>query len=76
MSIFLVDLLGPIGNSIEAKPTANLVHHESNERVFGDMEIPAENMIGVTRQYQVAPISIDLTLAYLAEHMRGLPQSF
>jgi alkylation response protein AidB-like acyl-CoA dehydrogenase len=35
-----------------------------------------ERKLRETRLYQVAPISTNLVLAYLAEHVLGLPRSF
>lgn len=46
MSIFLVDLRQAIGNGLTVQPIENMVHHETNELFFSDLEIPAENLIG------------------------------
>ncbi len=35
-----------------------------------------ERKFRVTRLYQVAPISTNLILSYLAEHVHGLPRSY
>jgi len=41
-----------------------------------DVENDIERKFRETRLYQVAPISTNLVLAYLAEHVLGLPRSF
>jgi acyl-CoA dehydrogenase len=46
LSIFLVDLRAAMGHGMTAKPIANMVNHETSELFFGDLEIPAENLIG------------------------------
>ena len=50
MSIFIVDLHQAIGKGIEVRPIANMVNHETNEVFFDNLEIPAENLIGVEGQ--------------------------
>ena len=47
MSIFLVDLRDAIGNGMAVRPIANMVNHETNELFFENLEIPAENLIGL-----------------------------
>ena len=39
-------------------------------------EYDVERKFRETRLYQVAPISTNLVLAYVAEHMLGLPRSY
>ena len=39
-------------------------------------EYDVERKFRETRLYQVAPISTNLILSYVAEHMLGLPRSF
>jgi acyl-CoA dehydrogenase len=39
-------------------------------------EYDIERKFRETRLYQVAPISTNLILAYIAEHVLGLPRSF
>ncbi|HZY22945.1 MAG TPA: acyl-CoA dehydrogenase family protein, partial [Beijerinckiaceae bacterium] len=39
-------------------------------------EYDVERKFRETRLYQVAPISTNLILAYLAEHMLGMPRSY
>jgi acyl-CoA dehydrogenase len=41
-----------------------------------DAEYDVERKFRETRLYQVAPISTNLILSYLAEHVLGLPRSF
>jgi acyl-CoA dehydrogenase len=50
MSIFIVDLHQAIGHGLSVRPIPNLVNHETNELFFDQLEIPAENMIGVEGQ--------------------------
>ncbi len=50
MSIFLVDLREAIGNGLTVRPIANMVNHETNELFIENLEIPAENLIGVEGQ--------------------------
>jgi acyl-CoA dehydrogenase len=41
-----------------------------------DAEYDIERKFRETRLYQVAPISTNLILSYVAEHVLGLPRSF
>ena len=41
-----------------------------------DAEYDIERKFRETRLYQVAPISTNLILAYLAEHVLGMPRSY
>ena len=50
MSIFIVDLHQATGKGMEVRPIANMVNHETNEVFFDNLEIPAENLIGVEGQ--------------------------
>jgi acyl-CoA dehydrogenase len=50
MSIFIVDLHQAISKGMEVRPIANMVNHETNEVFFDNLEIPAENLIGVEGQ--------------------------
>jgi acyl-CoA dehydrogenase len=50
MSIFIVDLHQAIGKGMEVRLIANMVNHETNEVFFDNLEIPAENLIGVEGQ--------------------------
>ena len=50
LSIFLVDLRQAIGGGMTVRPIPNMVNHETNELFFENLEIPAENLIGVEGQ--------------------------
>ena len=50
MSIFIVDLREAIGKGMDVKPIPNMVNHETNELFFDNLEIPAENLIGLEGQ--------------------------
>jgi acyl-CoA dehydrogenase len=50
MSIFIVDLHQAIGKGMTVRPIPNMVNHETNEVFFDNLEIPAENLIGVEGQ--------------------------
>jgi acyl-CoA dehydrogenase len=41
-----------------------------------DAEYDIERKFRETRLYQIAPISTNLILSYVAEHVLGLPRSF
>ena len=45
LSVFMVDLR-TAGNRLTARPIATMVNHETNELVFDELEVPAENLIG------------------------------
>src|ERR1700730_13139505 len=46
MSIFIVDIRQAIGHGLTIRPIPNMVHHETNELFFENLEIPEENLIG------------------------------
>jgi len=50
MSIFIVDLRDAEKNGLTVEPIRNMVNHETNELFFDNLEIPAENLIGVEGQ--------------------------
>jgi acyl-CoA dehydrogenase len=50
MSIFMVDLRLAEKTGMTVRPIANMVNHETNELFFENLEIPAENLIGVEGQ--------------------------
>jgi acyl-CoA dehydrogenase len=50
MSIFLVDLHQAIGKGLTVSPIRNMVNHETAELFFENLEIPAENLIGMEGQ--------------------------
>ena len=47
MSVFIVDLREAIGKGMTLRSIPNMVNHETNEVFFDNLEIPAENLIGV-----------------------------
>jgi len=47
MSVFIVDLRESVGKGLTLRPIANMVNHETNELFFDNLEVPAENLIGV-----------------------------
>jgi acyl-CoA dehydrogenase len=47
MSIFIVDLNEALGHGMTVRPIPNMVNHETNELFFDNLEVPAENLIGV-----------------------------
>jgi hypothetical protein len=71
-----------------ALPSLRFVHHEVTtdleqltQRVAPNVLQPREcarmpHKFRETRLYQVAPISTNLILSYVAEHVLGLPRSF
>jgi acyl-CoA dehydrogenase len=50
MSIFLVDLRKAVGDGLTVRPIPNMVNHETNELFIENLEVPAENLIGVEGQ--------------------------
>jgi acyl-CoA dehydrogenase len=50
MSIFIVDLKAALGRGMTIRPIPNMVNHETNELFFDNLEVPAENLIGVEGQ--------------------------
>lgn len=50
LSIFIVDLRDAMKKGMTVKPILNMVNHETNELFFDNLEIPAENLIGVEGQ--------------------------
>ena len=50
LSIFIVDLRDAIGKGLDVRPIPNMVNHETNELFFENLEIPAENLIGLEGQ--------------------------
>ena len=50
LSVFIVELRDSIGKGLSVRPIANMVNHETNELFFENLEIPAENLIGVEGQ--------------------------
>jgi len=50
LSVFLVDLKKAVGHGVEIKPIKALINHNTTEVFFDNLEIPAENLIGVEGQ--------------------------
>lgn len=50
MSVFLVDLRESIGKGMTLRSIPNMVNHETNEVFFDNLEIPADNLIGIEGQ--------------------------
>jgi acyl-CoA dehydrogenase len=50
MSIFMVDLRQAEASGMSARPIPNMVNHETHELFFENLEIPAENLIGLEGQ--------------------------
>jgi acyl-CoA dehydrogenase len=46
LSLFLVDLRQAVGRGLTMRPIPNLVHHETHELFFDQLEVPDENLIG------------------------------
>jgi acyl-CoA dehydrogenase len=46
LSVFLVDLREAIGSGLTVEPRQVMLNNATNELVFEDLEIPAENLIG------------------------------
>ena len=47
MSIFVVDLRESIGKGMTLRSIPNMVNHETNEIFLDNLEVPADNLIGV-----------------------------
>lgn len=50
LSLFIVDLPEAIGNGLTVRPIPNMVNHETNELFLEQLEIPAQNLIGIEGQ--------------------------
>ena len=50
LSVFMVDLREAAGRGLTMRSIGNMVNHETNELFFDNLEIPAENLIGVEGQ--------------------------
>src|ERR687897_2076974 len=78
LSVFLVDLREAEGLTV--RPRRVMMNNATSELVFEgfgfDAEYDVERKFRETRLYQVAPISTNLILSYIAEHVLGLPRSF
>jgi acyl-CoA dehydrogenase len=47
LSVFLIDVKAALVRGMSVRPIRNMVNHETNEVFFDDLEIPAENLIGI-----------------------------
>ena len=47
MSIFIVNVREAIGNGLTITPIRNMVNQDTNQLFFDNLEIPAENLLGV-----------------------------
>jgi acyl-CoA dehydrogenase len=47
MSLFIVNLHEAVGRGLTLRPIPNMVNHETNELFFDNLEIPAENLVGM-----------------------------
>ncbi|MBN9079850.1 MAG: acyl-CoA dehydrogenase [Rhizobiales bacterium 62-17] len=50
LSVFIVDVSQALKGGMAMTPIANMVNHETNQVFFDNLEIPAENLIGVEGQ--------------------------
>lgn len=50
LSVFIVDLRDAMKRGMSVRPIRNMPNHETNEVFFDDLEVPAENLIGVEGQ--------------------------
>jgi acyl-CoA dehydrogenase len=79
---FLFDRGAPCGAEANLANLLAASHEASNAtlQTFGgygfDAEYDVERKFRETRLYQVAPISTNLILSYVAQHVLGLPRSF
>ncbi len=46
MSVLLVDLKRAVGDGLEVRPIETMVNHQTNELLFDNLKVPAENLIG------------------------------
>ncbi|MCZ6627091.1 MAG: acyl-CoA/acyl-ACP dehydrogenase [SAR324 cluster bacterium] len=46
LSVLLVDLKRAVGDGLEVRPIETMVNHQTNELLFDNLEVPAENLIG------------------------------
>jgi len=50
MSVLLVDMRTAVGNGLTIRPIRTMLNHATTELFFEDLEVPAENLIGVEGQ--------------------------
>lgn len=46
LSVFLVDLREAVGRGLTVKPRRVMLNNETNELIFEDLAVPAENLVG------------------------------
>src|SRR5438874_2450732 len=78
LSILLIDLRHAVGRGLTIRPIRTMMNDAvQTHGGFGFAEdYDIERKFRETRLYQVAPISTNLILAYVAEHVLGLPRSY
>ena len=47
LSVFMVDMREALGKGLEIRPIRAMVNHNSTEVFFDNLEVPAENLIGI-----------------------------
>ena len=50
LSVFLVDMREAVGNGLTIQPLRAMINHAATEVFFGDLEIPADSLIGEVDQ--------------------------
>ena len=50
MSVLLVDMRQTVRNGLTIRPVRTMINHATTELFFEDLEVPAENLIGVEGQ--------------------------
>jgi alkylation response protein AidB-like acyl-CoA dehydrogenase len=50
MSVLLVDLRQAVGNGLTIRPVRTMLNHATTELFFDNLEVPAENLVGVEGQ--------------------------
>lgn len=50
LSVFIVDMREALGNGLEIRPIRAMVNHNSTEVFFDNLEVPADNLIGIEGQ--------------------------
>jgi alkylation response protein AidB-like acyl-CoA dehydrogenase len=50
MSVLLIDMRQAVGNGLTIRPVRTMINHATTELFFEDLEVPAENLIGVEGQ--------------------------
>jgi acyl-CoA dehydrogenase len=72
LSIFVVDLRAALGRGMTLRSIPNMVNHETNEIFFDNLEIPADQLIGVEgRGFQYLLDSLNAERALIAAECIG-----